>query len=165
MVIVKFYSSAHKTNSSLSSGQSYFLSSNIKVCGRRICNKFCRNIRLIHESCLSTNVRELCWRNSVKSVKNEYKLGFEVLTAVALKISVFWDIRPCSPIKTNISEEHTVSLKMEAIFPTNRRLTFTGLHSVYRRRQNSSNMNFFTSNYAWGDRMSPALERTEPNIK
>jgi hypothetical protein len=28
-------------------------------------------------------------------------VGFEVLTAVVMKSSVFWDITPCSPLKVN----------------------------------------------------------------
>jgi hypothetical protein len=32
---------------------------------------------------------------------NIYILGFEVLTAVVMKSSVFWDITPCSPLKVN----------------------------------------------------------------
>jgi hypothetical protein len=37
--------------------------------------------------------------------------GFKVLTAVAKKkISVFWDITPCSPVEVSVSEEHTASV-------------------------------------------------------
>jgi hypothetical protein len=28
-------------------------------------------------------------------------VGFEVLTAVVIKSTIFWDIRPCSPLKVN----------------------------------------------------------------
>jgi hypothetical protein len=28
-------------------------------------------------------------------------VGFEVLTAVVMKISIFWDITPCTPLKVN----------------------------------------------------------------
>jgi hypothetical protein len=28
-------------------------------------------------------------------------VGFEVLTAVVMKSSIFWDITPCSPLKVN----------------------------------------------------------------
>jgi hypothetical protein len=57
--------------------------------------------RLINEECLSTTVSELWCTNSVKNVKSEYEPGFEVLTAVALKTSVFWYIRICRPVKIN----------------------------------------------------------------
>jgi hypothetical protein len=30
-----------------------------------------------------------------------YIIGFEVLTAVAVKSSVFWNIAPCSPLKVS----------------------------------------------------------------
>jgi hypothetical protein len=37
--------------------------------------------------------------------------GFEVLTAVVMKSSIFWDITPYIPLKsTDISEEHFVSI-------------------------------------------------------
>jgi hypothetical protein len=32
---------------------------------------------------------------------NLYTAGFEVLTAVVMKSTVFWDITPCSPLKVN----------------------------------------------------------------
>jgi hypothetical protein len=42
---------------------------------------------------------------------NFYNVGFEVLTAVVMKSSVFWDITPCSPSKANqCSEEHVASI-------------------------------------------------------
>jgi hypothetical protein len=39
-------------------------------------------------------------------------VGFEVLTAVFVKSSVFWPITPCSPLKVNVSEEHISSIFM-----------------------------------------------------
>jgi hypothetical protein len=34
-------------------------------------------------------------------------VGFEVLIVVAMKSSVFWDVTPCSPVKsTDVSEEY-----------------------------------------------------------
>jgi hypothetical protein len=39
------------------------------------------------------------------------QVGFEVLTAVVMKSSTFWDITQCSPLKfTVVSEEHVASL-------------------------------------------------------
>jgi hypothetical protein len=32
---------------------------------------------------------------------NIFNVGFEVLKAVVLKSSIFWDITPCSPLKAN----------------------------------------------------------------
>jgi hypothetical protein len=32
---------------------------------------------------------------------NLNKSGFEVLTAVVMKSTVFWDIMPCSPLRVN----------------------------------------------------------------
>jgi hypothetical protein len=36
-------------------------------------------------------------------------VGFEVLTAVVMKSTVFWDITPCSPLKVNRRFEETSS--------------------------------------------------------
>jgi hypothetical protein len=35
---------------------------------------------------------------------------FDVLTAVVMKSSVFWDIRPYSLLKADVSEEHVASI-------------------------------------------------------
>jgi hypothetical protein len=59
---------------------------------------------------------------------------------------VFWDIRPCSPLKVNrhfggtelclppasgfLFLAYSSTLKMEATVPPKRRLTFNGLHGV-----------------------------------
>jgi hypothetical protein len=32
---------------------------------------------------------------------NKFIVGFEVLTAVVMKSTIFWDIMPCSPLKVN----------------------------------------------------------------
>jgi hypothetical protein len=37
----------------------------------------------------------------MNTVINFINLGFEVLTAVVMKSSIFWDIKPCSPLKFN----------------------------------------------------------------
>jgi hypothetical protein len=35
-------------------------------------------------------------------ISNEnFEVGFEVLTAVVLKSTIFWDITPCSPLRVN----------------------------------------------------------------
>jgi hypothetical protein len=45
---------------------------------------------------------------------NRNHVGFEFLTAVVIKSSIFWDITPCSPLKvTDISEEHVASIYMD----------------------------------------------------
>jgi hypothetical protein len=37
-------------------------------------------------------------------------LSLEVLTAVVMKSTIFWDITPCSPSKpTHVSEDHVAS--------------------------------------------------------
>jgi hypothetical protein len=39
-------------------------------------------------------------------------VGFEVLTAVVMKSSIFWDITPCSPLKVNPIGEHCIGFKL-----------------------------------------------------
>jgi hypothetical protein len=44
---------------------------------------------------------------SLASEKNSFRnikliiVGFEVLTAVVMKSTIFWDIKPCSPLSVN----------------------------------------------------------------
>jgi hypothetical protein len=40
-------------------------------------------------------------RNLSVKINKIYFVGFEVLTAVVMKSSIFWDITPCSPLKVN----------------------------------------------------------------
>jgi hypothetical protein len=42
-------------------------------------------------------------------------VGFEVLTAVVMKSSVFWDITPCSPLKVNRHFGGTYRLHLQNI--------------------------------------------------
>jgi hypothetical protein len=37
-------------------------------------------------------------------------VGFEVLTAVVMKSTTFWDITPCSLLSVDVSEEHIASI-------------------------------------------------------
>jgi hypothetical protein len=41
---------------------------------------------------------------------NTQLVGFEVLTAVVVKTTIFWDITPCSLLSTDVSEEHIASI-------------------------------------------------------
>jgi hypothetical protein len=52
----------------------------------------------------------------------EHSAGFEVLTVVAMKSYVFWDVTPCSPLKGNWPPKHW--------------LTFNELHSVISQKIN-----------------------------
>jgi hypothetical protein len=85
-------------------------------------------------------------------------VGFEVLTAVVVKNTIFWDITPCSPLnasrcfgityRLNLQGRRTSrarnpsesrwqaeqALKMEAIIPPKRLLTFNGLHGVITQK-------------------------------
>jgi hypothetical protein len=42
-------------------------------------------------------------------------VGFEVLTAVVMKSSIFWDIRPWSPLKINRRFGGTCRLRVESL--------------------------------------------------
>jgi hypothetical protein len=43
--------------------------------------------------------------------KRDKVVGSEVLTAVVMKSTIFWDITPCSPLlSTDVSEEHIASI-------------------------------------------------------
>jgi hypothetical protein len=39
-------------------------------------------------------------------VNRKVLVGFEVLTAVVMKSCIFRNITPCSPLSTDVSEEH-----------------------------------------------------------
>jgi hypothetical protein len=38
------------------------------------------------------------------------EVGCEVLTAVVMKNTIFWDTMPCSTLSTDVSEEHIASI-------------------------------------------------------
>jgi hypothetical protein len=40
-------------------------------------------------------------------------VGFEVLTAVVMKSGIFWDIKPCSPLKENLRFGATYRLHLQ----------------------------------------------------
>jgi hypothetical protein len=55
---------------------------------------------------------KLCFKRIQKQKRRLYcNVGFEVLTAVVMKNTVFWDITPYSPLKINsILKEHMASI-------------------------------------------------------
>jgi hypothetical protein len=70
-------------------------------------------------------------------------VGFEVLTAMGMKSTIFWDITPCSPLKVNwpppaftpvSCSAYPSTLKMEAYVPPKLRSTFNGLHCVISQK-------------------------------
>jgi hypothetical protein len=50
---------------------------------------------------LGWDQREFFGTYPIFAKEYEYVLGFEVLTAVVIKSSIFWDITPCSLLKVN----------------------------------------------------------------
>jgi hypothetical protein len=66
---------------------------------------------------------------------------FDILTAVVMKNSAFWDTMPYSPLK--VKKSHVVSeLKMEAIFSFKAIVTLTDYMVLYPRRQNTLSLQF-----------------------
>jgi hypothetical protein len=56
-------------------------------------------------------------KNIVVKCKKLCVVGFEVLTAVIMKCSAFWDITPCSPVSARFSAcSLLATVKMEAMF-------------------------------------------------
>jgi hypothetical protein len=46
--------------------------------------------------------------SSILRINDFQEVGFEVLTAVAMKNSIFWDITLHSPLKADLSTDYTV---------------------------------------------------------
>jgi hypothetical protein len=63
-------------------------------------------LRLFHKERLQIRFNALSWQTTSFLLNRPYQalktiLVFEVLTAVAMKSSIFWDVTPCSPLKVN----------------------------------------------------------------
>jgi hypothetical protein len=54
-----------------------------------------------HEFVIGVVVDRSGTHHKLNSTNNVYCVGFEVLTAVTMKPSIFWDITPCSQMKVN----------------------------------------------------------------
>jgi hypothetical protein len=69
-----------------------------------------------------------------------YSVGFEVLTAVVIKSTIFWGITPCSPLKVNRRFGGTYRLHLQSRrtrwkrYSPKRRMTFNGLHGVISQK-------------------------------
>jgi hypothetical protein len=81
---------------------------------------------------------------------------FDVLTAVVMKNTIFWDIMPCSPLKVSlqpcrlwVSCSDDVTLNMGRCVSPKRRLTFHGPHGVIVHKmvlfKTDSNVQYQTS--------------------
>jgi hypothetical protein len=42
---------------------------------------------------------EMCWPAIIAQEQLHIYVGFEVITAVTIKRTIFWDVTPCSPVK------------------------------------------------------------------
>jgi hypothetical protein len=60
----------------------------------------------------------------------EAYIGSEVLAAVVMNNSIFWDVTPCSPLKVNRRFEGIPKLHV----PPKRRLIFTGIRGVVSQK-------------------------------
>jgi hypothetical protein len=123
---------------------------------RTLHNHCCRHLKsyivsVVFESSLAVN-REDIISTYIKWIKNY--VGFEVLAAVVMKISVFWYVRPCSPLKVNgrFVRTYRHHLKVQRVsrtrnqheskwlwrckrhVPPKRPLTFNGLQGVMSQK-------------------------------
>jgi hypothetical protein len=57
--------------------------------------------------------RDPFWVKSRGKPNQDFVVGFEVLTAVVMKSSIFWNIRPCSPSKVNRCFDGTCRLHLQ----------------------------------------------------
>jgi hypothetical protein len=51
--------------------------------------------------------------NELERMWKELVVGFEVLTAVVMKIIIFWDITPCRPLSVNLLFGGTYRLHLQ----------------------------------------------------
>jgi hypothetical protein len=104
-------------------------------------------IELAWNRCKDRSLSELTWvlhkgRNFLYRLNNYDLVEFEVLTAVVMKITVFWDITPCSPLKVNRRFGGTFHLNVQGRISraSNQResrkrlLAFNGLHRVISQK-------------------------------
>jgi hypothetical protein len=119
--------------------------------------------RLLGNPMLFSKVRGLLSLGKKWNIQtNKEHVGFEVLTAVVIKSSVFWDMTQCSPLKVDRRfrgtcplhrqcwrvSQREISVKQATIFASltlqpwrwrwqftpKRRLTFNGLHGVISQK-------------------------------
>jgi hypothetical protein len=103
------------------------------------------------------------------NVNWESNIRFEVLTAVVVKSTIFWDITPCSPVKVNRRGLLATCLlagscwndflrpwRWRRYVPPKRRLQLNRLHGVTPQK-----MILFISAFAWKQRKTkkPCVER------
>jgi hypothetical protein len=76
-----------------------------------------QRLQLVYlEKCESRWTQEIFYISLVPDSENTVRLGFEVLTAVSMKIAVFWVVAPCSLVEVyqrynpEDSNLHTVRL-------------------------------------------------------
>jgi hypothetical protein len=90
--------------------------------------------------------------NIVKQTRNKQTVGFEVLTAVVMKSSVFWDKTPCSLVKVNwcfgetyrlhlqgrrvkqARNQHEAGWRGRLYVPPKHQLTLTRLHGIISQK-------------------------------
>jgi hypothetical protein len=110
------------------------------------------NARMMRLHCMQLNpsisLEGVFWKENIPKSTLCYVLG-EVLRAVVMKSSVFWDISPCSLLTVTVDcylihAGYLYGLPFNADFgrtkfPLKRQLTFNGLHCV-----TSQNIDLFT---------------------
>jgi hypothetical protein len=92
-------------------------------------------------TCLFKEVRFSDLHENEGAVQINVLHRFEVLTAVVMKSTVLWDIRPCSPLKVNQRFGGTYRLHIQGRrISRDRTSVKAGGKQLYPRRQYSSNI-------------------------
>jgi hypothetical protein len=65
-------------------------------------------------TCVRQRILSIVYKNA-KQVMRIYRVGFQVLTAVSMKIAVFWVVAPCSLVEVGFEVLTAVSMKI-AVF-------------------------------------------------
>jgi hypothetical protein len=85
------------------------------------------------ESSLEHKKLKFCFRWSYLTPINVSAVGFEILTAVSMKSTIFWDITPCSLLDVNDVSEKNVA--------------FSFRDEEYAKRRNNMNQRYFLASY------------------
>jgi hypothetical protein len=87
------------------------------------------NRRMFYGTTMSTCMFQL--QINLMNFDEIWYLGFEVLTSVVMKISIFWDIAPCSPLKVNRCFGGTCFLRIQGrpgVISQNIEIFIFGIH-------------------------------------
>jgi hypothetical protein len=111
----------------------------------------CSNVRWV------LGLKYVAWIQKI--TKN---IGFEVLRAVIMNTSIFWDITPCSPLKVN----RRFGGRQRRNVPSKRRFTFNGIHGVISKKIGLCKLNLYLHDcfYVWSYYLSSAVRYVEQYV-